>query len=257
MNAGDSSISYVAVKPPPFWRSSPQFWFDRLEAQFELARISDQRTKFNYVLSVLDGEVIQVVSDIIRSPHVSEPYDNLKTNLIKRLSISETAKLSQLLGDLSLGDRQPSQFLREMRELGGDKVSEELLRSLWLQRLPDNMQAILACNPGNLTELANCADKIAEVYNKPNVYLCDSTNEANQSSLILERLETLTNELNELKQKFYQQKYKGRSRSRSRSKSINENNNAEKVNFCWYHARFADKATKCIKPCTYITKPKN
>lgn len=257
MNIGDQTslnVSHVAIKPPPFWRSSPQFWFNRLEAQFELARIVDQRTKFNYVLSVLDGEIIQVVSDIIRNPHANEPYDVLKTNLISRLSISETAKLSQLLGDLNLGDRQPSQFLREMRDLGGDKVSEELLRSLWLQRLPDNMQAILACNPGSLTELAKCADKIAEVYNKPIVYSCNNNNEPNQYSLILERLECLTKQMDELKHKQQNSKH---SRSRSRTKNFTKSNINNDNGLCWYHAKFSDKATKCIKPCSFFSKSKN
>lgn len=256
----ENAISAISIKPPPFWKASPQFWFDRLEAQFELAGITAQKTKFNYVLSVLDGDIIRIISDIIRQPHLTEPYENLKTNLINRLSTSEVSKLKQLLSDLALGDRQPSQLLREMRELGGDKVSEELLKSLWLQRLPDNMQAILYCNPGTLSDLASCADKISEVYNKPSVFSCSKPVASSNSDAIWDRLNFVTKQLDELQLQVNRLypivNYRSRSRSRSSSSNKFRRN---KSTLCWYHSRFSEKALKCIQPCSFNsnTLPKN
>jgi len=255
--SGDN-VSAVSVKPPPFWREMPQLWFIRLEAQFSLAHITCEKTKFNYVVSIIDGDIIRVVSDIIRNPHLTEPYTNLKETLIKRLSLSETTKLNQLLSDLNLGDRKPSQLLREMRELGGDKVSEELLRSLWLQRLPENTQSILACNPGNLIELANCADKIDEINNKPNVFMCESKH----TDSILEQLAFLTEQVKELKAKADSRDNFRRSRSNSRFRSTSKSPHRQTSRsmdstMCWYHNRFANRATKCIQPCSFESQSKS
>ena len=41
-----------------------------------------------------------------------------------------------MLSQLELGDKKPSQLLRDMRVLAGDKVSENVLRVKWLDYLP-------------------------------------------------------------------------------------------------------------------------
>lgn len=252
MNSGDANnVSAVAVRPPPFWKDAPQLWFCRLESQFDLAGITLQKTKFNYVLSVLDGDLVRIVSDIIRNPHAEEPYNNLKSELIKRLSASEETKLNRLLSDLTLGDRHPSQLLREMRELGEGKVSEELLRSLWLQRLPDHSQAILSCNPGSLAELANCADKIMDVYNKPDIFAC-STSNPQKSLSITDHLELLSKQIADLNSKIEPLLLERHSRSKSRKHFKSRSSSRGDVsNLCWYHKRFGLKASKCIKPCSF------
>lgn len=249
-------INAVAVKPSPFWKDMPALWFDQLESQFELSRITNQRTKYNYVLSVLEGSIIRVVSDVVRNPHPTEPYSRLKETLIQRLSASENTKLSQLLNDLSLGDRQPSQLLREMRELGDDRVGEDLLRTLWLQRLPENMQAILACTPGSLTELATCADRISEVLSKPSVFAFSSsqTNDVRNSN---EDLASQIAELRDQFKKLLRSRSTSRHRHRSNSNSRRSNYSNSNRNFCWYHNKFGIKANKCIKPCDFSPNNQN
>lgn len=59
-----------------------------------------------------------------------------------------------------LGDRTLNQLLREIEQLGGDKVGTALLQFLWLQRLPDS---------GSLDTLTITADKIHEVDVQPMV----------------------------------------------------------------------------------------
>ncbi|GBN02844.1 hypothetical protein AVEN_228248-1 [Araneus ventricosus] len=58
---------------------------------------------------------------------------------------------------MQLGDRKPSRLLLEMRSKTGNRISEELLKYLFLQRLPTHMQKILAIsndNPDGLAEMA-------------------------------------------------------------------------------------------------------
>jgi len=72
--------------------------------------------------------------------------------------ISKTVKASAE----ELGEQRPSCFLRRLKELAEDKVSDEFLTSLWIQRLP-NMQSILATIDDDLDKLAITVDKIHDI----------------------------------------------------------------------------------------------
>ena len=56
-----------------------------------------------------------------------------------------------------------------MKELGGNTVTEDFLKTIWMERLPVNSQAILSASSANLSELAKLADKIAEIREIPTV----------------------------------------------------------------------------------------
>ena len=104
----------VTVRLPPFWPDRPAIWFAQAESQFELAAITRQRTKFNYVVSQLNQQQASEVEDIITAPPEQEPYDKLKAELIRRLSTSREQCVRQLLSHEEMGDRKPSQFLRHL-----------------------------------------------------------------------------------------------------------------------------------------------
>jgi hypothetical protein len=74
-----AEISRVAVRLPPFWAERPAVWFAQAEAQFSLAGISNERKKFNYVISQLDQRYAAEVEDIITSPPQQDPYSKLRT----------------------------------------------------------------------------------------------------------------------------------------------------------------------------------
>nr|XP_015925143.1 uncharacterized protein LOC107453000 [Parasteatoda tepidariorum] len=154
----ENQIAHVAVKPPPFWKSNPSLWFVRLK-EFTLAKISADDTKFNYVLAAVDSDVLSSISDIVLKPPTTEKYKAIKKRLIELHSESEESKIRTLLQGLELGDQQPSQLLTRMRALAGDNVGTPLLKSLWLGRLPNNVETILAALNDELDQLASAADK--------------------------------------------------------------------------------------------------
>lgn len=68
--------------------------------------------------------------------------------------------------DMTLGDKKPSQLLREMRELAVGNAKDDIIHSLWLQRLPDNIKPMLAMSENlDLNTLAEMADRIIESTN--------------------------------------------------------------------------------------------
>jgi len=68
-----SAVYRVSVRLPPFWPDRQAIWFAQAESQFELAAITRQRTKFNYVVSQLNQQQAGEVEDIIISPLEQDP----------------------------------------------------------------------------------------------------------------------------------------------------------------------------------------
>ena len=139
-----------------------------MEAQFNTRGITVQKTKFDHVVASLAPEIATEVRDLILTPPTDNPYDTLKAQLIKRTAASEQRRLQQLLNAEELGDRKPTQLLRRMQQLLGDKASftdSSFMRELFLQRLPANVRMVLASTPDttDLDDLAQLADKIVEV----------------------------------------------------------------------------------------------
>ncbi|KAF0762798.1 Uncharacterized protein FWK35_00007739 [Aphis craccivora] len=127
-----ANVSHISVKAPSFWKGDLNIWF----AQFALGGITNDTTKYYHVISAVDTEILTQVTDIIQRPPESNKYDTLKVRLINIFTGSEEKKLRKLLSEVELGDRKPSALLNEMQRLGGNALSSELLKSLWLQHLP-------------------------------------------------------------------------------------------------------------------------
>ncbi|CAB0028056.1 unnamed protein product [Trichogramma brassicae] len=114
------------------------------EAQFALADITVELTKYYHVISQLDVRAASEVEDIISSPPGEFPYTNLRQRLIDDFQQSEEHRVRQLLPDEELGDRKPSQFLRHLKSLAAPTVVQlNLLRHLWLRRLPTHVQTVV------------------------------------------------------------------------------------------------------------------
>ena len=58
--------------------------------------------------------------DLLIHPPNDDPYDALKTQLIKRTAATDQQKLQQLLSTEELGDRRPTQLLHRMQQLVED-----------------------------------------------------------------------------------------------------------------------------------------
>ncbi|KAK4871748.1 hypothetical protein RN001_015872 [Aquatica leii] len=127
------------IKLPCFWQKRPSLWFAQVDAQFYQFGVRADTTKYYTVVAALDSNVLQQVADVIENPPATDKYEALKCQLIARFTDSQEKQLRTLLTDLELGDRQPSQLLREMKALAGNKIDEEVLRTLWLQRMPSQI----------------------------------------------------------------------------------------------------------------------
>lgn len=246
-NMPDAELSRVALKAPPFWETNPELWFIQLESQFKLSGITVDDTKFHVVVAALDSKILSSVSDIIRAPPAEKKYDILKKRILDHFSQSESSKLRLLLQELMLGDKRPSQLLQEMRNLSNGKIGDDVLKSLWLQRLPIAIQQILSVSQSNLDDLSLIADKVNEVSSFTSIVESISPDASAIQSLKNEVAE-LRSEIQRISRPRFRQFNRNRQRVTSQSK---ERSKSRDNKMCWYHRRFAHKALKCISPCNF------
>lgn len=246
-----------------------KLWFAQLEAQFVLSNVTSDSTKFYYALSQLEHTYVAHIKDVVCSPPVTDKFIKLKTELIKRLSASKEKKLQQLLMHEDMGDRNPSQFLRHLRNLAGPSVSDDILLTLWSGRLPHSLQTIIACQPKlSLDDLAELADRVHEIApSRPYQQIAAaSTAQPQPSSSRIDDLNRDISELTKQVAKLTSYVYR-QSRPRSRSGPRESNNRCRSRNYnrsksrdrqpppghphCWYHFNFGASARKCKEPCEY------
>ncbi|XP_035228620.1 uncharacterized protein LOC118200760 [Stegodyphus dumicola] len=253
--ADDLNISRVSVKPPPFWKVNPTLWFAQLEAQFDIAGITVDSTKFNHVISAIESDILNSVCDIVLHPPVTGKYDTLKTRLIELHSESEESKIRTLLQGLELGHQRPSQLLCRMRNLAGETIGGPLLKSLWISRLPQNTQSILAALSDDLPKLAVVADKITDLTTLPHINSAATAS----TSPIEQQVAKLTKQVNELslalknsRERSYERRdYSKRNSRRNRSSGRYRQYKELCNNICFYHTNFGSKARKCVSPCNF------
>lgn len=235
-------IAATSVEIPAFWKENANLWFIQIESIFQLSGITRDETKFTYVIANLDEQMLQYVSDIILSTTINRKFEALKERLISRFQESEETKLRRLLSGMQIGDLKPSHFLQKIINLGTNEVSSKVMKSLFLEQLPENVKAILAISQiEDVMKLAEQADKIYEVTSPQIAAVSISTN-SNQD--LMDRVKELELEINELKN--------FRSTSRKRTNSSFRSNSRSKSK---EKRKFGNSAQKCILPCEF--SPKN
>ena len=253
-------VATVSLKLPPFWPTDPVVWFAQVEAQFVTRNITAQPTKYAYIISALPPDIAQEIRDILINPPTTNQYDTLKRELIQRTTASEQKRLHQLLSTEELGDRKPSQVLRKMRQLLGDQqLDEGILRQLFMQRLPMNVQLILAPTAGTLPvdQVATMADKILEVPTPASISAINplapsSTSHSTEVADLRCQVNQLTSQVESLVSQLQLQSHaRGRSKSRSSFSPRNSYPAAQPPQYCWYHRRYGNRARNCTQPCSF------
>lgn len=253
----------VGVRIPAFIPSEPELWFSMVEHSFEASGITLESTKYSYVSSALEPRYAIEVKDLIICPPAQQPYSTLKAELLRRLSVSQETKTRRLLEHEELGDRKPSQFLRHLRDLGGSGVTDSVLKTLWLTRLPATAQAILATQRDEpLDKVADFADVIIETTGST-VPQVAATQVSTPLEMLGQQFSQLAIELrqevaamraeicSERRVQLATPQQHSRFRSRSRSRFRSGETSQQGGRFCWYHYRFGADARKCIPPCSF------
>lgn len=243
----DPTVAATALKLPAFWTQDPELWFVTIEAQFSTKGIVADQTKYEYLVASLSPATAAEVRDVLLAPPANDRYQKLKESIVARTTSSQQKRLQLLLTAEELGDRTPSQLLRHMQQLVGQNtavVGDDLMKQLFIQRLPQSVQAIIASQDRlTVTEVAALADKIVDV-TTPAI---NSVQNAELASLRQEVAE-LKNLLTQ-RGRSTERTHRGNSQRRQRSKS--NGRGKQNNDICWYHNRFGANAQKCTTPCKF------
>lgn len=250
-------IHRVSIKPIQFIKTAPELYFMQMEAQFSLANITRDNTKYNHVLGTLDPTYLTAVMDIIREPPNNNKYESIKNRIITEFQQSDQHKLRILLRETELGDLKPSQLLRKMRELSKGSLSDDALKTLWIERLPEQIRPVISISGDDLNKLAVMADKMLELtsFNQVNMVAAPTTSNQNSDA----QISALTKQVEELSKMFSQfSADRGRSQSRSSSNYRSRSSSKPKSDspYCFYHYKFGAMAQKCVEPCKFKTANK-
>lgn len=260
-NKHEVEICRVQVRLPPYFPNSINTWFIQVESQFSLCHVTSDITKYNYIISGLPQDVAESLIDVFENPPKTDLYENLKKTILNRHSLSIETRIKKLISDEEIGDNKPSEFYRRLKTLAGNSgtVGHELIKTLWLSRLPNLINiALIPQSDQNFEKILETADKIHEsIQHSSQVSIVNSaTSFHNQSKQITSsqndsqfRLSKLEKEISSLKKMIQTMGHNTKSKSRSNSRQRCNSSDRSNKRVCWYHHKFGNKAQKCIPPC--------
>ena len=141
-----------------------------------------------------------------------------------------------------------------MRTLASNITSDEIIRILWMQRMPTTIRCTLSASEDiEVTKLATIADRMLEAttLSHPQTYAVEAirstTTTGSASTNIDARMSALEKTVAELASLFKENSLQTRPpRSPTRSNTQNK-----EVDICFFHRRFGPSAKKCEAPCAF------
>ena len=137
-------MNTVSLKVPAFWPDSAEAWFVQVEAQFALMGVIASSTKFYYCVSSFNQETANQVLDLIKNPPSADPYEALKSRLLRLFALDDYQRFEAISSLPLSGDMKPSKLMSNMLALLplGHKPCF-FLRGAFLKRLPADVRAHL------------------------------------------------------------------------------------------------------------------
>ncbi|KAJ0179006.1 hypothetical protein K1T71_000787 [Dendrolimus kikuchii] len=249
----------VSSRIPDFWTDQPRLWFAQFDAIVANQKLSEGN-KYNLVVTKLNKESIQQVTDLLLQPPQEKPYASLKERLLTVYEESEIRKVQKLLSEIDLGNQKPSQLLRKMKDLAQDKFPEQTLRIMWTGHLPPAVRAILTISEvAHLDKLAKLADSVMETSGSRDTIhqVTETAGTTSSSDRVIAEIAKLNQRVDELSRRRTPNRYSRYQRERTNSRNRQRETSAQRRNsssadwLCFYHFRFRNRAKKCIKPCNW------
>ncbi|GFR09773.1 cystathionine beta-synthase [Trichonephila clavata] len=153
-------------------------------------------------------------------PDATDPYAQIKNELINRAGESSQQEIRKLLSGEELGSRKPSELLRNMKLRAESlNVDDKLMTELFLQRLPSSVQTISAvASDLTLDNAADIADRIFKV--SPSTIETFSVSNKKEQSLeskLFREIEKLNKRIDRLSISRGRSRYRRNENSRERS----------------------------------------
>lgn len=251
------AVVYARLPLPPIASSNIESWFTTMDFWFSASGITADKQKMATVLAAMDPNVISQLTDVIADMPSSDRYEFIKTKIIAHFADSEQRRLNRLLSELPLGDKKPSELYYEMKRVAGSTLGEAALKGLWIKRLPDVIQPVVAASTAAAAEFTKIADSIVDAISPGHVNAISKCSRDDIDKL-KSAVSDLTKEIEKMKirSRSRSRHDKGRGVSRSRTRFSQPRNETLSgagtvTDECWYHKRYGRNARKCRSPCRH------
>ncbi|BHF69597.1 hypothetical protein SprV_0301264300 [Sparganum proliferum] len=259
LDAPAQSLHAVSFTLPEFWQHAPELYFIRLKSAFYSAHVTKELAKYHTLVEVLPASVISQVQSLLSNPPADAPFSMLKAEILRLNTVSDRQPYHQLIKEELLGERKSSELLRRMRSLLGDmQVDDKFVKEMSLERLPADVQTILASGSQDLTvsQLAAMADRMIEVQRFQSPFVVQiSTSTSTVNERLMKQVSAMTDEMASLKlnlARLTSSRSLSRRRSRSRNWETSQPEN-RRDRFLWLFRLWSHLL--CLRQCDSQTFP--
>ena len=227
MSSEDAVAAPASVTLPAFSPADALAWFQRAEIIFRTKHVSSSPRKADYVLAALPEDIFpQLSSWLLSKGEEHLTYEETKTKVLQLFTPTPEERAEKLmqLSRLPVANQRPSAAFEEMRSLATlpDRRSLDLLRVLWLMRLPDNVREPLTeFMDKSLEELTSLADA--------RMATCRQSRTLAPVAAPVEEDDLPA----------------------AASKQPLKKTPSSPPELCWYHRKFGERAMHCNPPCSW------
>lgn len=102
-----------------------------IETQIHAADISSEKIRFATLVKCLDGRFLQQIEGVTTDPTTTGRYAELKDELIRILTDTDSARLKKLVESEEMGVRKSSEFYHHLRKLANPSMPDDFILTLW------------------------------------------------------------------------------------------------------------------------------
>ncbi|KAM9306630.1 uncharacterized protein gal3st1b isoform 1-T1 [Pholidichthys leucotaenia] len=228
-----AQTSGVTVKLPEFWQNDPSSWFQQAEAQFALAGITADETKFYHIVARLDAATSRCARSVIQQPPAHDKYKELKATLIESFVPSAEERAGKILAIYGHRGHRPMALMEDMLQLREADNDNFLFQHIFLSTLPPHMRGTLAnmrCSTQrDFRTLAREAQRL--------------TNSCGEQMATAASADLGTEAQNSGDPQTTEQSPPTMAATRPRRSKRND--------LYYFHQSFAERAYKCVPPCNF------
>ncbi|XP_029160267.1 uncharacterized protein LOC114932269 [Nylanderia fulva] len=233
------------MQMPEFTPSDPVLWFNIVDRSFQAAGITVDATKFGYALTSIGPNYTAEVRDIIMNPPAEHAYETLKTELVKRLSLSQEHKTG---GSWNTRRLETPHLVTRTTDT--------------IEQLTDIADAIVEATRAPAFQVAEaakfvlpqtqCASDPGALEARLEVQLAQMRLAMQQE--MAEQLTAIRKSIEAIGDGRYREddrrRSRPRSRSRSRPRARSSSHGLPASGVCWYHWQFGAEARQCRASCS-------
>ena len=223
---------------------SPQAWFRCIASTFAIANITNAKTKFHMAVAKLPISLMDSIGHLCDNPNrVPDPYTELQNILIRSYGLSDAQKTARLLDHPGLGCNKPSVMWDQLAAMRPDDV-DVIMRVLFLRKLPAYIRDVI--NPKDHRTAEELTQRCNEIWENR----AESASAA--AAAAVHRPTSPARGNRRSSSPFRGRKPAKAKPSHRRSPTpAAARGGQDTTGFCFYHARFLNRAQKCEPGCTY------